>query len=116
MSHYFKPEELVCKHCGASGVKPELVNVLDWIRDKYGKPIILNSAYRCATHNAAIGGVPESAHVTGEAADIGCSFAVDRMRLVQLALEAGINRLGIDKKFVHIDISKTLPQNVIWIY
>ena len=116
MSKWFKPEELACKHCGASGVTLDLIELLDWLRDQYGKPIIINSAYRCPAHNAQVGGVPESAHVTGEAADIGCSFAVDRMKLIELALDAGVNRIGVAPKFIHIDLSKTLPQNVFWLY
>ena len=116
MSKWFKPEELACKHCGASGVTLDLVELLDWMREQYGKPIIVKSAYRCKTHNEAVGGVPESAHVTGEAADIGCSFSADRMKLIKLALEAGINRIGVAKTFIHVDISPTLPQEVFWLY
>lgn len=45
-------------------------NVLDPLRDEYGKPIYVNSGYRCAKHNAAVGGVPKSQHMLGQAADI----------------------------------------------
>ncbi len=45
-------------------------NVLDPLREAYGKPIYVNSGYRCAKHNAAVGGVPKSQHKVGEAADI----------------------------------------------
>lgn len=45
-------------------------NVLQPIRDAYGKPIYVSSGYRCEKLNKAVGGVPTSQHVRGEAADI----------------------------------------------
>ena len=45
-------------------------NVLQPIRDKWGKPLIINSGYRCKELNKAIGGVSTSQHQRGQAADI----------------------------------------------
>lgn len=45
-------------------------NILDKARDAWGKPIIVNSGYRCPRLNKVVGGVSNSQHVTGEAADI----------------------------------------------
>lgn len=45
-------------------------NVLDKAREAWGKPIIVNSGYRCPRLNKVVGGVSNSQHVTGEAADI----------------------------------------------
>lgn len=45
-------------------------NVLDPIREWYGKPIYVNSGYRCPELNKAVGGVNNSQHVNGQAADI----------------------------------------------
>lgn len=45
-------------------------NVLDPVREWYGKPIYVNSGYRCPELNKAVGGVNNSQHVHGEAADI----------------------------------------------
>jgi hypothetical protein len=45
-------------------------NILQPIRDKYGKPIIVSSGFRCAKLNKAVGGSKTSQHVKGEAADI----------------------------------------------
>lgn len=44
--------------------------VLDLLREWYGKPIIVNSGYRCEALNEAIGGSKTSQHCLGEAADI----------------------------------------------
>lgn len=45
-------------------------NVLDPLREAWGKPIRVNSGYRCQALNKAVGGVPASQHMRGEAADI----------------------------------------------
>ena len=45
-------------------------NVLDRAREAWGKPVKVNSGYRCPELNRAVGGVSNSQHLTGEAADI----------------------------------------------
>lgn len=45
-------------------------NVLQPIRDAYGKPIIVDSGYRCPRLNDLVKGSKTSQHLTGEAADI----------------------------------------------
>ena len=72
----FRINEFVC-HCGCEmppearqNIEALVANVLDPLRDEYGKPIYVNSGYRCEKHNAAVGGVPRSQHMVGEAADI----------------------------------------------
>jgi zinc D-Ala-D-Ala carboxypeptidase len=45
-------------------------HVLDPLRAAYGFPVIVSSGYRCAALNKAIGGVPTSQHMLGQAADI----------------------------------------------
>lgn len=44
--------------------------VLDPLREWYGKPIRVNSGYRCEALNEAVGGSNTSQHRLGEAADI----------------------------------------------
>lgn len=43
---------------------------LDQIREKFGAPIIVTSGFRCQKLNKKVGGVPNSFHLTGQAADI----------------------------------------------
>lgn len=45
-------------------------NVLDPLRESYGKPIIITSGYRCEALNKAVGGSKTSDHMKGCAADI----------------------------------------------
>ena len=44
--------------------------VLEPLRQHVGKPVVIGSGYRCPTLNKAVGGVTNSQHMTGEAADI----------------------------------------------
>lgn len=69
---HFKIAELVCKHCGegAGFIAPALMAALERVRVRYGKPMRVTSGYRCAYHNAEIGGAKYSAHKEGKAADI----------------------------------------------
>ena len=47
-----------------------VTNVLDRLRDEWGRPIIVTSGYRCKELNAAVGGARYSQHLKGQAADI----------------------------------------------
>ena len=44
--------------------------ILQPVREKWGKPITITSGYRCPALNKAVGGVATSQHLEGEAADI----------------------------------------------
>lgn len=44
--------------------------VLEPLRQHFGTPVVISSGYRCPALNQAVGGVPNSQHLTGEAADI----------------------------------------------
>lgn len=49
----------------------ELANViLEPVRERLGKPIVVNSGFRCPIHNRAVGGATASQHMKGEAADL----------------------------------------------
>ena len=48
----------------------ELLEVLDDLREFYGKPIKITSGFRCSELNKLVGGSPTSAHVIGYAADL----------------------------------------------
>lgn len=70
---YFKKAEFECK-CGKCQLPPgmpsdELIDVLCEIREHFGKPIRINSGYRCEIHNARVGGAKKSRHIVGDAAD-----------------------------------------------
>ena len=53
-----------------SNLNDLVTNVLDNLRDGWGRPIIVTSGYRCKELNAAVGGARNSQHLNGQAADI----------------------------------------------
>lgn len=84
-------------------------NVLQPLRDAWGKPLKVNSGYRCKALNAAVGGVPTSQHVKGEAADIA---ADDPAKLARLAVKLGLpfDQMILYPTFVHFSHKLTGEQ------
>lgn len=89
-----------------------ILNVLDPLREAWGKPIVVNSGFRCERLNKAVGGAAGSQHKTGEAADIEAVTRdpADNRRLFELVLKLGlpfdqmINEFEYD--WVHISFSR----------
>lgn len=80
----------------------ELVDkVLQPLRDAWGKPITINSGYRCEKLNKAVGGVPTSQHTKGQAADCGVD---DPLALARLLLDLGLefDQAIVYPTFLHI--------------
>lgn len=91
---------------------------LDFIRETVGQSLKINSGYRTKKHNDRVGGVPNSAHTKGLAADIKYANGAQLYSIMDAALEHGIQRMGIDfkKKFIHLDADKSLPYPTVWTY
>ena len=84
-----------------------VVNVLQPLRDLYGEPISLNSAYRCDELNKAVGGAAKSQHKKAEAADLTC----ENVKLLFNTLES--SDIEFDqaiyyrkKNFLHVSYSR----------
>lgn len=84
-------------------------NVLDPLREAYGKPIIISSGYRCDALNKAVGGVPTSEHRLGMAADIvgTPNTKAENKRLFNLiqSLDLSFNQLIDEKNFSWVHVS-----------
>ena len=90
---YFTIKELSSTNTGLSNIPPYEVqknlealveNVLDPLREKYGKPIRVNSGYRSAAVNAKVKGARNSDHLYGYAADITAGNKVENKKLFEL--------------------------------
>ena len=105
LSPHFTVKEFAC-HDGSDTVliDDRLVTLLGKIRDRFGKPIRINSAYRTAKYNAKIGGVSNSYHVKGMAADIVID-GVKSKEVAQYAETIGCGGIGWyeARNFTHID-------------
>ena len=108
LSANFVAGEFACKcgQCKSILVDSELVNRLQQIRDHFGVPVNVNSGYRCKSHNAAVGGDPQSSHMKGMAADI-CLPGVKPAEVAKYAESIGIRRIGKYDNFVHIGSGQT---------
>ncbi|HIB37975.1 D-Ala-D-Ala carboxypeptidase family metallohydrolase [Mesonia sp.] len=90
----------------------ELADNLQVLRDYFGLPISINSGYRSPSHNRSIGGVKNSQHVQGKAADItvsGKSPKEVHQAIERLIAEGKMKQggLGLYSTFVHYDIRGT---------
>ena len=79
--------------------------ILQPLRDAWGGPLIINSGFRCPELNEAVGGVPTSQHVKGQAADVGVT---DPLALAKLAIKKKINfdQMILYPSFVHFSFCK----------
>lgn len=114
LSENFKVSEFLCKGsgcCTEGKIDAALVTILQKIRDHFGKPVHITSAYRCPTWNKEVGGVSGSYHLHGQAADIKVEDTAPA-EVAKYAESIGVLGIGLydtdkDGHFVHIDTRTT---------
>lgn len=125
LSEHFDDSEFMCtcngRHCSGlpeQGIDPNLPVLLEAIRAHFGKPVHINSGYRCPKRNAEVDGKPKSKHMEGIAADI--TIAGIPPRTVANVAESALRTLrsssvdfkdiyggiGIYPAFTHVDVRK----------
>lgn len=104
----FSPHEIACKCCGVVVFDTEAMSALQNTRRDIGKPLIVNSGYRCPTHNGRVGGASKSMHLWGRAFDINTRdwTELERYELVALAGANGFAGFGFYRDFIHIDTGR----------
>lgn len=107
ISEHFKVKEFAQKdfRCDKVIVDTELINVLEDIRTHFNKPVIITSGYRTPEYNAKIGGVKNSQHTKGTAADIKIS-EVQASQVQKYLKDKYPDKYGIGSylTFTHIDV------------
>lgn len=89
-------------------ISPELVTVLQKIRTHFGKSVTINSAFRTAKHNKAVGGATYSQHCYGTAADIVVAgVAPKTVAAYAEKLLPNTGGIGIYGTFTHVDVRAT---------
>ena len=115
---YFTRKEFrcTCPRCGGFPVEPEetMVRVVDEIRHRTGVPVTIvdsgGSGIRCPEHNAEVGGVANSEHLYGRAADL--HSALPPAELYRIAEEVtaelipGRGGIGLYRWGIHVDTGK----------
>lgn len=78
------------------------------MRDKFGR-INISSAYRTSSYNRKVGGVDNSQHLYGLAADVTISDSSKLTEAARYAEKIGFTGIGLDdkyEKFLHLDTRK----------
>ena len=120
LTPHFTLEELTTTKTGISNIPHEndinqlLIlcrDVLEPLRSYYNKPLIVDSAFRSAAVNRAVGGVSNSQHLIGQAADIHSDYVPVRLLYndIQLMVANGHFHVGQciyypSKNFVHVSL------------
>ena len=105
LSEHFTVREFACSD-GSDEIRidPKLVDYLEKIRAHFGKPVRITSGYRSPAYNAKVGGVKNSYHMKGMAADIVID-GVKSKEVAQYAETIGCGGIGWyeARNFTHID-------------
>ena len=106
---YFKRDEFRCKcggkYCNGFPVEPEekMVRAVDEIRRRLGIPVSIGSGVRCPKHNAAVGGVSNSQHLLGRAADLHSAESPAKMKEVAEEVMGNTGGIGLYSWGIHVD-------------
>ena len=108
---HFNRKEFKCKcgniYCNGYPAEPQekLIRVADKIREHFGATATVSSGLRCKQHNANVGGVSNSRHLTGKAMDFCIAGKTASQVLAVVQKQPDIRySYAIDSQFVHMDI------------
>lgn len=125
LSKNFSTYEFRCNcGCGICNVSKLFLSQLQAARDIAGISFSINSGCRCPKYNAspAINSKANSDHVTTPlipccGADLRCYYSIDRYKIINAALKAGIERIGIAKSFIHLGTTEHGNVSMVcWVY
>lgn len=116
----FSKREMACKFTGRCNMDAEFMALLQTIRIRYGKPMVVSSGYRDPSHPSERTKARPGEHTHGRAVDISVRGA-DALELLAVALELGITRVGVAQKgtsrFLHLGLGADgLPSPMVWSY
>lgn len=113
---HFTPEEMACRGTGKLVVSVELMDKLERLRKRLGnRPLIVNSGYRTPEHNRKVGGVDDSQHLDGKAADI-ILANMDGAEIEGHARQIGFTGIGRypHKGIIHVDVGPARTWGRAW--
>ena len=90
-------------------------NVLNPLREKFGKPIRITSGFRSTELNKAVGGKSTSQHTKGEAVDITAINKADNKELFELCKTLDFDQLlnEHDYSWIHVSYRKSGNRNQV---
>ena len=112
----FAAWEFLCPCCKLEYMNQHFIMRLQLSRAIAGIPFVIGSGWRCFDRNKAVGGVDESSHLTGYAADIIAVTSQEKFIVISALLRAGFKRIGVARYYVHVDNDLSKPDQVLWTY
>ena len=108
VAKYFKLSEFACPCCKLVMLHPKLLAKLVELRNILERPVYINSGYRCFKYNQKVGGVPNSYHRIGLAADIKVED-INLIELLEICENIDFTGIGFYEKkdFLHLDVRPT---------
>ena len=105
---HFNLYEFACPCCKRVMLHPLLLEKLEKLRKIMERPIHITSGYRCFAYNRKVGGVANSYHLIGLAADIRVKD-INLMEFLAYAEEIDFSGIGFyeKKNFLHLDVRPT---------
>jgi len=105
---HFNLSEFACPCCQKVMIHPLLLLKLMALRDVLERPVFITSGYRCSNYNRKVGGVANSYHCIGMAADIQVKD-INLIELLAYAEEIDFSGIGFYEKkhFLHLDVRPT---------
>lgn len=114
ISKNFKLYEFECRDGSHQVViHPKLLDLAQKLRDRLGKPVVINSAYRTAAYNKKIGGSPNSQHMLGMAIDVRAVPGMTIDQLASMGRAVGFTGIGKYSWGCHFDVR---AQRTEWDY
>ena len=106
ISAHFSRSEFACScGCGFDACDIELVDVMEKVREHFGRPVIVHCACRCLEKNKSVGSKDTSKHIRG----IACDFHIDGISNLEIAayietIMPDFGGIGIYNWGVHADV------------
>ncbi|MEW5249882.1 D-Ala-D-Ala carboxypeptidase family metallohydrolase [Microbulbifer sp. 2201CG32-9] len=86
---YFTEEELACRCCGKNHFSDDTLQRLIRVRERFKKPMVINSGYRCPAHCAFTGSMKSADRVKAALVDLCAELERIQPELVDFDIEFG---------------------------
>lgn len=117
---YYREFDCHCDNasCNETKVDGSLLELIQLLRNKVSRPLIITSGFRCEKHQQDLrnSGMETakgvSSHELGKAVDLRCT-TLSTEDLAKAAEEVGFTNIGVARNFIHLDVREGVRK---WTY
>ena len=110
LTENFSRDEFACNcGCGRDTIDIKTMEILQAVRDHYGRSVVITSGYRCADWNRHVGGASNSQHLYGRAADFKVSSVAPKFVAGWIEVTFPSASIGRYPTFTHVDTRTGQP-------